>query len=129
LVALDAVSLLPSVSPRFNRVSDFFPVGFDGRLWQAEVACLSIALVAGAGILVRRFLKSESAIVRQQLKWVVWGSALAITPFTLFYAAEYLFGVGLPGGILRETARRWRTGAAVLALPLIPLTFGRSVVP
>src|SRR5437763_6604677 len=69
LVALDAVSLLPSVSPPFNRVSDFFPVGFDGRLWRAQGACLSIAPGGGAGILVLRFLKSESTIVRQQLKW------------------------------------------------------------
>src|SRR5438067_50701 len=94
LVALDALFLLPAVSPRFDRVTALFPVDFSARLWVAEVACLSIALVAGAFILVRRFWKSESAIVRQQLKWVVWGSALAITPFTLLYAVEYLFGVG-----------------------------------
>jgi PAS domain S-box-containing protein len=104
------------------------PENFVARLRFAELACLTIALAAGAFILVRRFLKSESAIVRQQLKWVVWGSALAITPFTLFYAAEYLFGVGLPGGLLSETARRWMMGAAILPLALIPLTFGNSVV-
>ena len=128
LVALDALFLLPAVSPRFDRVTALFPVDFSARLWVAEVACLSIALVAGAFILVRRFWKSESAIVRQQLKWVVWGSALAITPFTLLYAAGYIFGGGFADALLGETARRWMTDAAILPLALIPLTFGNSVV-
>ncbi len=128
LVALNAVYLLPSLSPRFNRVDALFPVDFSSRLWAAELACLTIALVAGASILVHRFVKSESAIVRQQLKWVVWGSALAITPFTLLYALEYLFGIGFAGGMLNETARRWMTDAAIVPLALIPLTFGNSVV-
>jgi PAS domain S-box-containing protein len=128
LIALDAVFLLPSVSQKFNGLSTLFPPSFSAWLWWAEVACLSAALLAGAALLVHRFLKSESAIVRQQLKWVVWGSALAITPFTIFYAAGYLFGGGGAETLLSETARRWLTGAAILPLALIPLTFGNSVV-
>ena len=104
------------------------PEDFAARLSVAEVACLSVALVAGAVILVRRFVKSESAIVRQQLKWVVWGSALAITPFTLLYAAGFVFGGGVANSFLSETTQRWVTDAAVLPLVLIPLTFGNSVV-
>ncbi len=96
------------------------------RLAVAEMAFLTVSLIAGSFILVRRFVKNESAIVRQQLKWVVWGSALAVTPFTLLYAAGYLFGVG--EGFLSETTRKWMTDAAVLPLVLIPLTFGNSVV-
>ncbi|HEX8149444.1 MAG TPA: ATP-binding protein [Pyrinomonadaceae bacterium] len=102
------------------------PEDFPALLARAETAFLTAALVAGSFILVRRFVKNESAIVRQQLKWVVWGSALAVTPFTLLYAAGYLFGVG--EGFLSETTRRWMTDAAVLPLVLIPLTFGNSVV-
>ncbi|HEX8558729.1 MAG TPA: ATP-binding protein [Pyrinomonadaceae bacterium] len=102
------------------------PEDFPARLSLAGTAFLTAALVAGSFILVRRFVKSESAIVRQQLKWVVWGSALAVAPFTLLYAAGYLFGVG--EGFLSETTRRWMTDAAVLPLVLIPLTFGNSVV-
>src|SRR5947209_515484 len=71
------------------------PEDTPARLSVAATACLTLALVAGAVILVRRFVKSESAIVRQQLKWVVWGSALAITPFTLLYAAGYVAGGGV----------------------------------
>lgn len=102
------------------------PEDFAGRLSWAGTAFLTAALVGGSFILVRRFVKSESAIVRQQLKWVVWGSALAVTPFALAYAAGYLFGVG--EGFLSETTRGWMTDAAVLPLALIPLTFGNSVV-
>src|SRR5947209_13909843 len=104
------------------------PEDTPARLSVAATACLTIALVAGGVILVRRFVKSESAIVRQQLKWVVWGSALAIAPFTLLYAMGYVFGGGVADSFLSETTRRWVTDAAVLPLVLIPLTFGNSVV-
>ncbi len=78
-----------------------------------------LALVASAVMLVRTFVKSESAVVRQQLKWVVWGSALAITPFTLLYAVGYLF---------EAESERWLADVAVIPLVLIPLSFGYSVV-
>jgi PAS domain S-box-containing protein len=66
------------------------------------------------------------AVVRQQLKWVVWGSVLAVTPFTLLYAVGYLFGdATVATGTGTE---RWLIDAAVLPLILIPLTFGNSVV-
>jgi two-component system NtrC family sensor kinase len=78
-----------------------------------------LGVAMSAVLLVRRFIKSEAAVVRQQLKWVVWGSALAVTPFTLFYAVSFVFG--LP-------SESWMTDVAVLPLVLIPLTFGNSVV-
>ena len=108
------------------RAYEALPEDYPARLSLAETVFLWASLAAGSFILVRRFVKNESAIVRQQLKWVVWGSALAVTPFTLLYAAGYLFGVG--EGFLSETTRRWMTDAAVLPLVLIPLTFGNSVV-
>ncbi|HEX8688305.1 MAG TPA: hypothetical protein VF654_17455, partial [Pyrinomonadaceae bacterium] len=86
------------------------PEDFPARLSVAGTAFVTASLVAGSFVLVRRFVRNESAIVRQQLKWVVWGSALAVTPFTLLYAAGYLFGVG--EGLLSETTRRWVTDAA-----------------
>jgi hypothetical protein len=102
------------------------PEDFPAQLARVGTGLLTASLVAGSLILVRRFVRNESAIVRQQLKWVVWGSALAVTPFTLLYAAGYLFGVG--DGFLSETTRKWLTDAAVLPLVLIPLTYGNSVV-
>lgn len=78
-----------------------------------------LGIFTGAALLVRTFVKSEAAVVRQQLKWVVWGSALAVTPFTLLYAIPYIFGI---------RTENWMTDVAVIPLVLIPLTFGNSVV-
>ena len=78
-----------------------------------------LAVAASAVLLVLRFIKSEAAVVRQQLKWVVWGSALAVTPLTLFYAINFVFS--LP-------SESWMTDVAILPLILFPLTFGNSVV-
>ena len=78
-----------------------------------------LGILTSAALLVRTFVKSEAAVVRQQLKWVVWGSALAITPFTLLYAIPYVFGI---------RTENWLTDVAVIPLVLIPLTFGNSVV-
>lgn len=80
---------------------------------------LMIGTLTSAGLLVSTFVKSESTVVRQQLKWVVWGSALAITPFTLLYAIQYVFGL---------RTENWLTDIAVVPLILIPLTLGNSVV-
>ncbi|MGB8508347.1 MAG: hypothetical protein WCD76_08075, partial [Pyrinomonadaceae bacterium] len=128
LVALTALFYLPAAFPKLGFLATAWPDHFSAYLWLAEVASLTLSLVVGALILVRRFAKSESAIVRQQLKWVVWGSALAIMPFTLFYAVGYLFGGGALPFLVTESVQRWLTNAAVLPLVLIPLTFGNSVV-
>ncbi len=105
-----------------------FPENFIGWLYKAEIANLSLSLVVGACLLVRRFWKSEVAVVRQQLKWVVWGSALAVTPFTLLYAIGYLLGDGVIYSPPGTSAQSWLVDAAILPLILIPLTFGNSVV-
>jgi two-component system NtrC family sensor kinase len=92
---------------------------FIGTLYKARFLHFALALVLGAYMLIRRFIKSETAVVRQQLKWVVWGSILAITPFTLLYSISYAQG---------WKNDSWMTDVAVLPLILIPLTFGNSVV-
>jgi two-component system NtrC family sensor kinase len=127
-ILLNALFLLPQVSQKFMGLAPYFPYDFTRKMWMAEFAALTAALVAGSALLVYRFLKSESTVVRQQLKWVVWGSAVAVTPFTLVYAAGYLLGGGGLVGFLSESAARRITDAAILPLVLIPLTFGNSVV-
>src|SRR3989440_420091 len=73
---------------------------------------------ASAALLVRRFVISKSTVARQQLKWVVWGTVLAVAPFTVLYALGFIFG---------ETAGPF-TDVAILPLILIPLALGYSVV-
>lgn len=77
------------------------------------------ALIISASLLVRSYVAAKSTVTRQQMKWLVWGTLLAITPFTFLYAIGYLFGA---------QADRWVTDAAVLPLILIPLAFGYSVL-
>jgi hypothetical protein len=76
-------------------------------------------LVGGIALLVRTYFNAKSALVRQQMKWVVWGTLLSVAPFILLYGVVYLFGA---------STDRWLTDIAVLPLILIPLAFGNSVV-
>jgi two-component system, NtrC family, sensor kinase len=96
-----------------------FSAQFIDGYYVAVFVHLMLGTLTSAALLVRTFIKSDVAVVRQQLKWVVWGSALAITPFTLLYAIPYVFGI---------TTENWLTDVAVIPLVLIPLTFGNSVV-
>jgi two-component system NtrC family sensor kinase len=77
------------------------------------------ALLISAVLLIRTYVTAKATIVRQQVKWVVWGTALAVAPFTFLYALVYLFG--LP-------TDRWLTDIAILPLALIPFAFGYSVL-
>ena len=52
----------------------------------------------GDGVLWHSYRHAESAILRQQMKWVTRGTILSVAPFTLFYVIPYLFG---------QRARRW----------------------
>lgn len=88
----------------------FFRLGF---------AQLTLALVVSAVLLTRTFVTSRSTIVRQQMKWVVWGTLLAITPFIFLYAIGFLLG---------SQSDRWLSDAAFLPLVLIPLSFGYSIL-
>src|SRR6266404_7174429 len=95
-----------------------YSLNFAAGFYKAAFIQFVVVLVASAALLVRRFVISKNTVARQQLKWVVWGSALAIAPFTVLYAL---------GFILTESANPL-TDAAVAPLILIPLAMGYSVV-
>src|SRR5439155_9169401 len=92
---------------------------FAVQFYRTAFLQFTIALVASAALLIRRFVISKNTVARQQLKWVVWGFALAIVPFLLFYASGYLIGAETGGTF---------TDVALLTLILIPLSLGYSVV-
>ena len=99
---------LPSVSESFV-----------GLFYKLSVFHFVAGLVASLYFLIRTWIRAKSAVVRQQMKWVIWGTALAVAPFTLLYAIGFLLGA---------EADPWLTDAAVLPLILIPLAFGYSVL-
>jgi hypothetical protein len=113
LLILSSLVYLPPSKSLFAESFDLV-----GLTYKYNFTHLLAGLLAGSGFLIWRFLKSEQAIYRQQLKWVVWGSVLAIVPFVSIYGVRYLFD--LP-------ADRWTTAIAIAPLVLIPLTFGNSV--
>jgi two-component system, NtrC family, sensor kinase len=122
LVAVNAFMFLRGeiglIIPAVNRLFDYSPA-FVARFYRISVAHLLVALVISAGTLIRRFVVSKNTVARQQLKWVVWGSVLAIVPFT------FLYGIGF---VLGNDAATPVRDFSVVPLVLIPLSFGYSVV-
>lgn len=92
---------------------------FVGLFYKLSFFHLLAGLIASVFFLIRTWSRAKSAVVRQQMKWVVWGSVLAVTPFTLLYGIGFLLGAQADPGL---------TDAAILPLILIPLAFGYSVV-
>ncbi|MDH3492373.1 MAG: ATP-binding protein [Acidobacteriota bacterium] len=76
-------------------------------------------VAAGAGILMWRFFGNKNALVRQRLKWAMWGTVVAVLPVFAFQAAKRF--VYLPDDGLT-------VALTILPLALIPFSFGHSVV-
>lgn len=116
-VALILRDEIAKVIPLFHRI----PVteSLLGIFYQICMVHFVTALVVSAALLVRTYVTSKATIVRQQVKWVVWGTVLAVAPFTFLYAIVYLFGA---------PTDRWLTDVALVPLALIPFAFGYSVL-
>ncbi|MGI8670805.1 MAG: hypothetical protein ACR2J3_13310, partial [Aridibacter sp.] len=73
----------------------------------------------GAGVLLWRFIKNKKPLVRQRLKWAMWGTIVAILPVIAYQIAKRFFYLPEDGLTASLT---------ILPLALIPLSFGHSVV-
>lgn len=73
----------------------------------------------GAGVLIWRFVKNKKPLVRQRLKWAMWGTIIAVLPIILFQIAKRF--IYLPNDSLTASL-------TILPLALIPFSFGHSVV-
>ena len=73
----------------------------------------------GAGVLIWRFFSNKQLLVRQRLKWAVWGTLAAILPILLFQIIKNFF-------YLPENTTT--TALTTLPMALIPISFGHSVV-
>lgn len=91
-----------------------------GILFQANFYHFVVGISLGAGVLLWRFLKNrKQPLVRQRLKWAMWGTLAAVTPIVLFQIAKRF--VYLPED-------SFSAALTTLPLALIPLSFGHSVV-
>ncbi len=105
--AMDSIALLLD---KYNLLSN---------LYQANFYHFVIFVAAGAGVLIRRFWRNKQTIVRQRLKWAMWGTIAAILPIIVFQIAKRFVYLPEDG---------YSTAMTTLPLALIPLSFGHSVV-
>ncbi|MEJ7622432.1 MAG: ATP-binding protein [Pyrinomonadaceae bacterium] len=91
-----------------------------GILYTANFVQFVVGISVGAAILVWRVFKSDQSMVRQRLKWTMWGTIAAITPIVLMQLVER-FAIQIPDD-------NFSTAITTLPLALIPLSFGHSVV-
>jgi two-component system NtrC family sensor kinase len=86
------------------------------RVW---MLFLTGMYLLGAAVLSLRYRRTgEDPIVRQQLKWLRNGAVFGILPFAALYALPYALGV----------VENPLVEAAVLSLPLVPLTWAWAIV-
>lgn len=85
----------------------------------ALLAHFVAGITAGAVVLIWRFMNSRQTIVRQRLKWAMWGTIASVIPILGVQIAKQF--VYLPDDTLT-------TALTTLPLALIPLSFGHSVV-
>ncbi|PYV17509.1 MAG: histidine kinase, partial [Acidobacteria bacterium] len=85
---------------------------------RVELVYLAAYFLLGAGILQHSYRRAQAPLIRQQLKWVTWGTYLSIGPFALVYILPYFLGF-VPTDWMK---------LSVLSLAFLPLTFGYAIV-
>jgi two-component system NtrC family sensor kinase len=106
------VANLAELTDRYNLFNVFY---------QANLYHFIIGVSAGATVLLWRFFKTrQQPLVRQRIKWAMWGTIAAITPVLIFQVAKR-FVPSLSEDYLSSAL-------TTLPLALIPLSFGHSVV-
>lgn len=117
------ISLVPQFFPTsaiaetYAKLDDRFGITFGLDSLNFYYFVIGVAL--GAVILVRRFILNKQAVVRQRLKWAMWGTIAAITPIIIFQIVKRFVD-------LSEDV--YTSAITTLPLALIPLSFGHSVV-
>lgn len=73
----------------------------------------------GSSILIWRFLTNKQVLVRQRLKWAMWGTIISVVP---------IVGVQIAKRFVYLPDDTFTTAITTLPLALIPMSFGHSVV-
>lgn len=104
-VAAAALDLMPSIQSRFF-------------LDQLELGYSGFYFLAAAFIFLLSYRRAPSGLLRQQLKWVTFGTFAGTVPFLCFYILPFMAGI---------VPSEWMTLSA-FSLVLIPLCFGYAIV-
>ena len=89
------------------------------RLDQIALGYLALYYVIAAIVFLLRYRRADSALERQQLKWLTRGTLIAVTPFTLLNVIPYLADWSVPSLL---------TKLAGFSLVVLPLTFSWAIV-
>jgi PAS domain S-box-containing protein len=123
-ITLLITSLVPAFAPQTlagAAIAHFIDsYNFFGILYRVSFYHFVGGVSAGAVFLVWRFVKNRQVVVRQRLKWAMWGTLAAVIPIVLVEAIRRL-GVNIPDDNIT-------VGLTTLPLAFIPLSFGHSVV-
>jgi two-component system, NtrC family, sensor kinase len=121
--AIFVFTIISQIAPRVYFVELVTPVidklDLIANLYLANFYHFVIFVAAGAGVLIRRFWRNKQTIVRQRLKWAMWGTIAAIVPIVAVQIARRFVYLPEDG---------YTTAITTLPLALIPLSFGHSVV-
>src|SRR5215831_6085513 len=86
---------------------------------QSELVQYIVYFGIGSAFLVRSFIKARTPVLKQQLKWIIWGLGLSVLPFAVLYFIPRVSNIEITP--LMETL-------AYGPLILIPLSFGYSII-
>jgi PAS domain S-box-containing protein len=89
-----------------------------GLIERIQLAYFCIGFLAGAALLLKRHFETHELVVRQQMKWVSYGTLAAVVPFSLIYVVPWLFGAH--SGFAMDSS--------ILFLGLIPLSMGYALI-
>jgi PAS domain S-box-containing protein len=89
------------------------------KLDQWGTAYDALFYVLGAVLFLLSYRRADTPLLRQQLKWLTRGAAMAVVPFTLFYAIPFILDIQMSS---------WVTKLAGLSLVFLPLTFSWAIV-
>lgn len=106
------VTNLANLTDRYNLFDVFY---------QANFYHFVIGVSLGASVLLWRFLKNrQQPLVRQRIKWAIWGTIAAVSPIIIFQIGKRF--------VPSLTEDYLSSALTTLPLALIPLSFGHSVV-
>src|SRR5215813_8332184 len=104
-IALNALGFVPWLGSRI-------------LLDKIEYSYLAIYFVAAALVFYKSFREAPSGVLRQQLKWLTFGTLAGALPFGLMYVIPFVLDAVPPA---------W-TKFSSLSLVLIPLCFGYAII-
>ncbi len=106
---------------RFAPLRNLIPISaLNARNWlsKVELFLFAVSLLASAAMLIRTYRQAQNIVVRQQLKWVMWGMSVASALFAAFYVPSFFTDPAVSDSLEL---------ISLLPLALIPLTFGYSI--